>query len=295
MQAMDGTLIETVTEDKLVLQGIYSGARDVKKVVLHMHGFEGNFYENKFVGFVGRALVARKIGFLTGNTRGAEKIKVFRTSDDEYVTLGARYERLEDAYLDIDSWIEAIDKICKNKVEIVLQGHSLGTMKVVRYLKEGKYRDRVKGLILLAPFDKNAYLRKMTNKSIEELLDLAQKQIDQGRGRILFDSVPEEERMSAVTFVSWYGQDDLGRVFDFGNKGYDFAALSEIEVATLVAVSRDDEFFHPSNPSNPEEAKAIFEKYIKQVQTKLFTDGGHGFGNREEELGDLVGDFVSKL
>ncbi len=292
---MDGVLVETITDDKLVLHGVYSGGKEVSMVVLHVHGFEGNFYENKFIGFVGRELVGKGVGFLTGNTRGAEKIKVFRTSDDEYVTLGARYERLEDAYRDIDSWIEAIDRICNTKVEIVLQGHSLGTMKVVRYLKEGRYKDRVRGLILLAPFDKNAFLRQIADKPIEELLDLAQKQIDQGRGRNLFDFAPKEERMSAVTFVSWYGQDDAGRVFDLSHKEYNFPALTSIEVPTLVAVSRDDEFFHSSNPSDPEEAMAIFEKYIKQVKTKLFADGGHGFGDREEELGELISEFVAEL
>jgi predicted alpha/beta hydrolase family esterase len=34
-----------------------------------------------------------------------------------------------------------------------LQGHSLGTFKIVRYLFEGKYADKINKLILLAPFD----------------------------------------------------------------------------------------------------------------------------------------------
>ena len=45
--------------------------------------------------------------------------------------------------------------------EFILAGHSLGTIKSVRYLFEGEYADTIRSLILLAPFDKMDILKNI--------------------------------------------------------------------------------------------------------------------------------------
>ena len=45
-------LIKLKTEDNIELTGLlYKPKEETKKIVVHVHGFAGNFYENSFVDF----------------------------------------------------------------------------------------------------------------------------------------------------------------------------------------------------------------------------------------------------
>ena len=89
--------------------------------------------------------------------------------------------------------------------------NSLGTMKVVRYLFEGEYRNKIDELILLSPFDKKGAMISSGRKNIEGLLNKAQTMIDEGKmfehadvyGR-LYGS-----RMSDVEAITSTGNDVL--------------------------------------------------------------------------------------
>jgi pimeloyl-ACP methyl ester carboxylesterase len=283
------SLVQTTTKDGLLLQGYFSD-ESPKKVVLHIHGFEGNFYENTFVQVMANHLRNKSISFLTVNTRGCEKIKDFNTVDGKIKTIGARYELLEDSAKDIDAWIEFLSG--RGYEKIVLQGHSLGTMKAVRYLREGKHTDKVEKLILLSPFDKKGALEKYTKTPITELIVKAQKMIDEGKGDEMITPEFDEIVVSYKTYVSWYKQDDLGRMYEFCSPDYDFPALRAISIPTKVIVGSKDEFFHLSNPDHPEEALGLMEKHIPNCQTKLIGGANHGYRGYEQVLAEEIGDFA---
>ena len=42
-------LLQATTSDGLYLHGYYVPSKNKKTAILHIHGFEGNFYENNFV------------------------------------------------------------------------------------------------------------------------------------------------------------------------------------------------------------------------------------------------------
>ncbi len=62
-------IVQVATSDGLYLQG-YFAPKKGKKALLHIHGFEGNFYENKFVQVLADKLDSENITFLSVNTRG---------------------------------------------------------------------------------------------------------------------------------------------------------------------------------------------------------------------------------
>jgi alpha-beta hydrolase superfamily lysophospholipase len=283
--------VQTTTSDNILLQGYFNKGDTNKSVVLHIHGYAGNFYENYFVHIIDQKLSFQKYSHLTVNTRGAEYIKDFSLKGTiNQITIGGQNELLEDAYRDIDAWIAFLyDEGYEN---IILQGHSLGTYKAVRYLTEGTYKARIKKLILLAPFDKKGLMQSFTKIPLKKLITKAQKEIDAGAGSMLvtkeFDVIP----LSYKTWVSWYKQDDLGRIFEFCTKNYDFPVLNAIKIPVCVIVGSKDEYFHLSNADQPEEAINILKHNISTIETHLIKGAQHTFKNYEDAVAENILTFI---
>ena len=75
------SLVETSTADNLILHGYFAPAEG-ETALLHIHGFEGNFYENHFTHVQADTLAKHNIPFLTANTRGNGKDTNFNTIDE---------------------------------------------------------------------------------------------------------------------------------------------------------------------------------------------------------------------
>lgn len=286
---MNSDMVEVATSDKLLLHGFYSNARG-KTAVLHLHGFEGNFYENYFLQPVYKKLRENNISFLSANTRGTGKITDIKKTDGSSVTIGAWNERLEEAYLDIDAWTKFLTD--EGYEKIILQGHSLGTVKSVRFLFEGTYREKVKKLILLSPFDAKSCVEKTSSKPINSLIKKSISQVKRGNGK-KDARVPPWFGMSHETFLSWYRENNFKGMFEFGNKPYDFPHLKKIPVPTLVVVGSNDTYFHPSNPKHPEEAAEILAKNIPDNRTILIPNTDHWFGSYENQLAAEIHSFIT--
>lgn len=251
-------LVQVSTSDGLFLHGFYCPTSDKKVALLHIHGFEGNFYENNFVYSLIKNLSQNNIAFLTINNRGNNKNSDFNTLNGGYKTIGAWNELLEEAHLDISAWIKYL--LDEGYQEIVLQGHSLGTIKVVRYLFEGEYKDKVNKLILLAPFEKH------TPSSV----------------------------LSPQTFESWNNQSELARVFDFSAIDYDFPILKQIKIPTKIIVGSRDEYFYPTNPSDFKKIMDLLLSYIPDSQGIFIPNAVHSFKPNEDLMSQEVVSFINK-
>jgi len=248
-------LLQVSTKDGLFLHGFYSPSNDKKNIILHIHGFEGNFYENNFIYVLDEYLRNSNIAFLTVNTRGNGTITDFNTTDGKIKTIGAWNELLEDAHVDISAWIKYL--IDQNYENIILQGHSLGTMKVVRYLFEGEYKDKINKLILLAPFEK---------------------------------TLPPN--LSQQTIESWTNPEKFSKMFDFSYSNYDFSILKEIKIPVKIIVGSKDECFFPSHPNNFQQAMDILLKHIPHSSGVFIPDAFHSFKPNELLMAKEVVDFI---
>lgn len=292
MRIMKNKLLQIATSDGLYLHGYYVPSKNKKVAVLHIHGFEGNFYENNFVHVLADELEKAGAGFLTVNTRGNGRDTDFNTVKDECKRIGARYELLEEAHLDISAWMKFL--IDEGYKQIVLQGHSLGTLKVVRYLFEGKYKNKVDKLILLAPFDKKGFIDTSGRKDIKTLLKKAQTKVDGGKGEELITREFEDTDLSYKSYVSWYSLDELGRMFEFCSPNYDFPILKKIAVPTIIIVGSKDEYFHLSNPEHPEEAMNLLLKNIPNAKGKIISGAVHSYKPHEDVMAKEVVKFIKE-
>jgi pimeloyl-ACP methyl ester carboxylesterase len=285
-------LVRTSTKDKLYLHGLLFSGDKTKPALLHIHGFEGNFYENYFVEVIAKAMQKKNLAFLTANTRGNGKDTDFNTTDGKTKRIGAHFELIDDTYLDIDAWIEFLLK--QGYKSIILQGHSLGTIKAVRYLFEGKYKDKIKKLILLSPFDGRALIESITDGNIDKLVRKAEQKVKEGKGDEMTTREYDNIETSYKTYVSWYRRDDFGRMFEFCNKDYKFPLLRKIKVPTKIVVGTKDEYFYPSNPQHPEEAMKTLLKNIPNSEGKLIENAHHTYISFEDKVASEILNFVAK-
>lgn len=131
------TLIRSKTSDRVNLDGmLYEPKVKALGTILHIHGMAGNFYENKFLDAMAEQYTAAGYAFATVNTRGHD--------------MGNMHEKFSECVYDIEAWLDYLEQL--NYRQVVLQGHSLGAVKVAYYV--GKMRDvRVTKLILASPPD----------------------------------------------------------------------------------------------------------------------------------------------
>ena len=291
---VQGSLVTTTTKDGLFLHGFFHPPADSNAgVVLFVHGLEGNFFETGFIYPLMDKLSERGVGFLTVNTRGNGRETNFNTTYGGTKTIGAWHELLEDAYLDIDAWISWLEGrgVVKN---IFLQGHSLGTHKVVRYLVEGTFCDRIAKLLLLAPYDKNMVLTFLTKRTVQEVLPIAQQNVENGNGSDIFSDDVAFEKMSYATFVSWFTQDDIGHIFSLESDEYVSPIPSKITIPVFIALGGKDDYFYPIDERMYEEKLNSLVTRFANVTSAFFPTADHSFVPVEKLLAEKISLFVSQ-
>ncbi len=145
---MRGELVKTLTADGLWLHGfLVEPPKQSDFAIIHVHGHEGNFYENDFLFVIAQLAVSKSFAFLTGNNRGSGRDMDFWNEDYfGYRRIGAERERFTDCVYDIESWFSFMRQ--RGYTKFILEGHSYGGPKIA--YAQWKQRDAgVYGLILL--------------------------------------------------------------------------------------------------------------------------------------------------
>lgn len=286
-------LVQTITSDELVLSGLFSSGDTSKSAVIFIHGFTSDFYTHPFYHEIADAIASKQQGFMLAQNRGTGIETEVTRSNGAIEYIGSYFEKLEDAHLDISAWIEFLKSLGYRK--IILMGHSLGTIKAVRYLFEGKYKEDIEKLILLAPFDKNSYVEKKTDGGWLEHGKIAQKFVDEGKGRERIPDTFDDFPMSYQTYFSWYKDDELGRMFDFYNPKYDFPVLSKITIPVKVIVGdKDDVLYMPEFNGSADEVGNILQKKIKKSKVNIIKGANHTFSGKEQEVVNEVITFLEE-
>ena len=105
----------------------------------------------------------------------------------------------------------------------------------------------------------------------------------------------QEVYLSYQTFISWYKQDGLGRMFEFCSSDYKFPILNKISIPTKIIVGTKDEFFYQSNPEHSEQALNILLKNIRNSKGVLIKNAPHSFAPYEKEMANEVIEFVVEV
>lgn len=149
MESNLGRLVTFRTKDDYEIIGMMfcSLNGDNEKIVVHIHGNFGNFYQNKFLWVMSNVYVKNGVDFLTINLSSHDGLaEGYYGRELKYVGGGVADYNCSQA--DIKAAIDFV--IDKGYKRIILQGHSLGCDKVIQYTLEN--RSDIP-LILLSPVD----------------------------------------------------------------------------------------------------------------------------------------------
>ncbi len=188
-----------MAEDGIELVGLLyepelqDGAR-AEKVLVHVHGMAGNFYENLFLDFMAHTLTEAGIAFLAFNNRGCEFAKDLTKIEGNkrnFARIGNAREIFEDCVVDIKAAIDFVAS--KNFSQIHLSGHSLGAPKVAYYVAETK-DNRLSSVVFMSPSDMVGLIR--SDKNYQRDIEMARQMCADGKGDemlpfpVLWDNTP---------------------------------------------------------------------------------------------------------
>ena len=284
------TLVQTETADKLVLNGILSiPNKNSKNIVLHIHGTSGSFYWNSFYSYLSKMSVDLGLTFLATNNRGSGVYEVEKGT----VYHGASLEKFEDCLLDIDAWIEFC--LSKGYTNIILEGHSFGTEKSVYYLVKGKYKDKIKAVILLGFSDTVGTQRSYEKKIGKNYFEEANKLVGENRGEYLLADLGAlcgELPISAQTYLNYFSENSACSMALPLRNGRDLKYFQKITVPILGVIGDKDDGEYTIIPIN-DAIKLLNSENIHAEAYKI-KDCNHGFDGKEVELAKIVETFLTQ-
>ncbi|GIE78087.1 hypothetical protein Aph02nite_40370 [Actinoplanes philippinensis] len=117
------------------LHGLVHHVEQPRGLALHIHGTWGNFYGNPFINPLASAYAELGYSFATVNVPGHDET--------------AANERMDDFPPALAEWARLLNP----QGPLILQGHSLGAIKIAYAHQQKKLPPEVRAFVLLAPFD----------------------------------------------------------------------------------------------------------------------------------------------
>ncbi|MBI3486251.1 alpha/beta fold hydrolase [Candidatus Daviesbacteria bacterium] len=274
------------TSDNLILQGLlYEPEQKTNKLILHIHGMAGNFYENRFLDYMAKTFTKNGYAFLAVNTRGHDYIADFPIAGDKEddIRIGNVFEKFEECVLDIKCWM---DFAAKKFSQITLQGHSLGCSKVVYYLSETKDK-RVKNLSLASPTDMVGMIERWSGS--KQTAELSKKRVSEGKGEEIFPKVLGDwAYLSASTYLNFVTRGNSIDIFNTYAKHTRSIALESIKIPTLAFFGTGDDICITKTPKEALEIIKSKAKNCPKFDIEVIKDAPHSYFNHEQEVTDLI-------
>lgn len=282
---MKQELVRINSIDEIEQPGIlYTPNENTNKIVIHVHGLNGNFYENRFLDILAKSYTDKNYAFLTFNNRGRDFITELLKGND-FTVIGGSLERFKDCILDIEgivNWVKA-----KGYNEIILEGHSYGCNKVLYYYKHKK-DDKIKKIVLLAPCDIPSEGKKFfSDEEYKTAKDESTRLVKEGKDSELIDfSIMANGKIAAGTYYNDFlpgGENDFIRYSD-GKNGKS-EVLKSIDIPTLIVFGDIDECVL----TQPIEiVKEYLNNNIDNCNIQIIDGADHSYMNRYEELGRVI-------
>lgn len=263
---------------------LYTPNEDTNKIVIHVHGLNGNFYENRFLDILAESYIEKNYAFLTFNNRGRGFITELIKWND-FVVIGWCLERFKDCTLDIQWVVNRVKEKGYNK--IVLEGHSYWCNKVIYYYNKIKDK-QIKQIVLLAPCDIPSECKKFLDKDeYETAKNEATKLVHDSKENELIDfSAMANGKISAGTFYydflpNW--ENDFIKYSD----GIDAKSelLNNIDIPTLIIFWDEDECVL-TQPTDT--VKWYLKNNIKDCNIQIIKKTDHWFNNKFDELKKII-------
>lgn len=291
---MNTEIISFKATDGVVNDG-YIIKSDSKKIIISIHGMSSNCFKERDK-FISKEAIENGFSYMAFNNRGSELVKYIRKDvGEKQVKLfgGTTYEDPIESYHDIKG---AILKVLELGYEdIYLQGHSLGTTKIVytyNKLKKEKSEliNHIKGIILLSLVDIPRTLKIFLNANFENILNFAE---DKESKKQLLDLMPNGSFIHPISVNTFLRYAKYNKEIDFAqysNKDYSFEELNNIEVPLFMRWGNSNEMIEQSADDL---VNFMNRKITNENKDINFIDGAdHGYTGKEEVLASQIINFI---
>ncbi len=285
---MEYPIVKTKTTDGYVNYGLFLETEKPKAVCIAFHGTAGYFYNDDFIETISKKIIPEGISLLSTNNRGSGVYNMYEHT-------GAAVEIFKDCLFDIDAWIEFT--LAKGYKKIILCGHSLGAEKIIYYKNKGLYKDKIEGIIMLAPadssrwrlYDEHYNFSEKGKNLIESLLKEAGDRIKENKLYDLMDVNTRTgfmPRLPASVLDILDENSELIKVLPFHSGK--LPMLHSISVPILAILGNQREYTGIS----PTDALELMKKENPKVKTFLIEDADHVFTGFESEVAKTLCDFI---
>jgi len=276
-------IVEVETVDKLSLFGLLSEPSGSKTLYLNIHGSGSSFFCEVFQQVFYDELPKLGIDVLFTNNRGSYSL-------DSWQDAGSALEIFEESLLDIDAWIEwAVEQ---GYTKIILSGHSHGTEKVVYYMNNGKYKDKVTALVLMGFCDSVGTQQKFEKTITVNLMAEAKEKVASGKGYEILTGHRRancgELPISASSYINYFSKDsELSKTTPFRNAS-PLPMIRNINVPVLATIGDHEEYtIIPIT-----EAMTLLEKENKNIKAHQIIGSNHVYKGYQQDLINLVKQFL---
>ncbi len=282
---MKQELVRINSIDGIQMPGIlYTPNENSEKIVIHVHGLNGNFYENNFLDSVSKSYTDKGFAFLTFNNRGREFITEL-WKGKECVVIGGSLERFEECLLDIEGAINYAKE--KGYKEIILEGHSYGCNKVIYYYIK-KNDKSIKKIVLLAPCDIPSEGKKFLSEKEYITAEIeSTRLVKEKREKELIDfSVMANGKIAAGTYYNDFlpgGENDFIRYRDRLEGKSEI--LNKIDIPVLVIFGDRDECVL-TEPIDI--VQQYLQNNLKNCNIQIINETDHSYTDKYEELGKII-------
>ena len=288
-------LVRFETVDGVGLAGLlFEPARRDDRAVIFLHGTGGSsVFESKRTNPLANVLVRNRIAYFPFNNRGAQVIR--RAGRD---LGGFSYERIRDCVLDVDAAVAGLRR--RGYRDITLAGHSTGANKIAVY-DARKTRNLVKRYVMLGGGDDTGMLyQQLGARRFANALARARVMIRKRRGNELVPASISQLPMSWRAFYDMANPDGDYNVFPFMevirgirlSRRPRFRHVRGIRKPALVLYGDRDEYAYGGDVSRCVEVLADAIGAKPNFELGIMKDADHGFSGREEELGQMIADWI---
>lgn len=288
---MDFEIINFRAKDGIKLDGFLCRSRNkTKKVLIQVHGMTSNCFKKRNM-IIANVIKELGIDTLSFDNRGSHVVKYISDGNRKFLG-GTAYENIEECEFDIVGAIEYA--LSLGYTEIYLQGHSLGSTKIVYTYNRLQERNSnllayIKGIILLSLVDIPGTINMGTN---EKYIKLAEEKEKNGESIEIMPIKSFIHPMSVKTYLKYikYNEDiDFAR---YEAKNEKFEILNKIKSPLFMRWGNVNELIK-------QDAKELTEFMNNKIKNDYkdinYIDGAdHGYHGKEQILAGQIKDFLKK-
>lgn len=287
---METKIIKFYATDGVLLNGyINKGNLNNKKVLIQIHGMTSNCFKDR-EEIISRNVEKINIDTICFNTRGSEIAKYIKYQNGDKKLGGMAFEDVEESYYDIEGAIKYAIEL--GYTDIYLQGHSLGSTKIVfTYDKmkkmNGALSKYIKGIILLSLVDIPGMCK---DYSKPESLKYAEEKESNGNVLELMPMESFIHPISVKTFLRYvkYNQNIDFAPYDLEDD--EFSVLNQIKVPLFMRWGNIKELIKRTAENQVEFMTRKIKNNNKDIG--YIDEADHSYRGKEEVLAEQIKEFL---